>query len=88
MLCVAFSSASIAKSEKSACAGGCANTIIASIVLTRANSASLPPMSTLKRHFAGFLPAPRAQGGAIEIAIAGMQWCSHSPVNSGVLVTR
>jgi hypothetical protein len=45
-------------------------------------------MSTLKRHFAGFLPAPRAQGGAIEIAIAGMQWCSHSPVNSGVLVTR
>jgi hypothetical protein len=45
-------------------------------------------MSTLKRRFTGFLSAPRAQGGAMEIAIAGMQWCGHSPVNSGVLVTR
>jgi len=45
-------------------------------------------MLTLKRNFEGFAPAPRAQGGAMEIAIAGMQRCGHSPVNSGVTKTQ
>ena len=45
-------------------------------------------MSTLKRHFERFLPAPHAQGGAVEIAIAGMQRWGNSPVHFGVLPTR
>jgi hypothetical protein len=87
-VCVAFSSAPLAKSENSACAEGVRNIIIASFVLTWANSVSQPPMSTLKRHFERFLPALHAQGGAMEIAIAGMQRWGNSPVHFGVLPTR
>ena len=44
-------------------------------------------MSTLKRHFERFLPALHAQGGAMEIAITGMQRWGNSP-DFGVLPTR
>jgi len=44
-------------------------------------------MLTLKRHFECFRPAPRALGGAMEIAITGMQRWGNSP-DFGVLPTR
>jgi len=45
-------------------------------------------MLTLKRHFECSSSAHRAQGGAMEIAITGMQRWGKSPVDSGVLPTR
>jgi hypothetical protein len=47
-------------------------------------------MFILKRHFESFHCALRAHGGAMEIAITGMQrWGStNRPVNSGVLPTH
>ncbi|MBK9116752.1 MAG: hypothetical protein IPM22_14300 [Betaproteobacteria bacterium] len=41
-------------------------------------------MKTLERKFIGMIRAPRAHGIAMEFAVAGLQRCVNSPVNSGV----
>ncbi|MCC7326130.1 MAG: hypothetical protein IT521_04930 [Burkholderiales bacterium] len=44
-------------------------------------------MPTLKRKFAGFTQAHRAQGFGMQCVIVGSQGNGYSPVNPGALTT-